>query len=286
MSPVPEKFQAYGEAVCAFLSHATRREKAAVRQELMDHLTDHTQALLDAGCPPEAAETRALAAMGEAQEVGQALNQAFPRRWLVLSRLALAALGLLLTLALLSYVLPLGEHLQEAWAIRQDPLHNYHTTFLLGEGNTLENVTPLEGQSNPLPEGYAPKEVLATLNGIAERIVAVRGNCDAEVDQMVLDFPCLSDFSQVWADGHLLHLSHGHLAGNSPDRPPALPQGSALLTGHTHIKRLELVDDVMYVNPGSTSIPKDGCASYAVYDNGTFALKKLDGKTLLEAGWE
>lgn len=54
MSPVPEKFQAYGEAVCAFLSHATRREKAAVRQELMDHLTDHTQALLDAGCPPEA----------------------------------------------------------------------------------------------------------------------------------------------------------------------------------------------------------------------------------------
>ena len=152
MSPVPEKFQAYGEAVCAFLSHATRREKAAVRQELMDHLTDHTQALLDAGCPPEAAETRALAAMGEAQEVGQALNQAFPRRWLVLSRLALAALGLLLTMVL-SYVLPLGDHLQEAWAIRQDPLHNYHTTFLLGEGNTLENVTPLEGQSYPLPDG-------------------------------------------------------------------------------------------------------------------------------------
>lgn len=142
------------------------------------------------------------------------------------------------------------------------------------------------GPRNDLPEGYALKEVLAALNGIAERIVAVRGNCDAEVDQMVLDFPCLSDFSQVWADGHLLHLSHGHLAGNSLDRPPALPQGSALLTGHTHIKRLELVDDVMYVNPGSTSIPKDGCASYAVYENGTFALKTLDGETLLEAGWE
>lgn len=142
------------------------------------------------------------------------------------------------------------------------------------------------GPRNDLPEGYAPKEVLAALNGIAERIVAVRGNCDAEVDQMVLDFPCLSDFSQVWADGHLLHLSHGHLAGNSPDRPPALPHGSALLTGHTHIKRLELVDGVMFVNPGSTSIPKDGCASYAVYENGTFALKTLDGETLLEAGWE
>ena len=142
------------------------------------------------------------------------------------------------------------------------------------------------GPRNDLPEGYAPKEVLAALNGSAERIVAVRGNCDAEVDQMVLDFPCLSDFSQVWVDGHLLHLSHGHLAGNSPDRPPALPHGSALLTGHTHIKRLELVDGVMFVNPGSTSIPKDGCASYAVYDNGTFALKALDGETMLEAGWE
>ena len=142
------------------------------------------------------------------------------------------------------------------------------------------------GPRNDLPEGYAPKEVLAALNGIAKRIVAVRGNCDAEVDQMVLDFPCLSDFSQVWTDGHLLHISHGHLAGNSPDQPPALPHGSALLTGHTHIKRLELVDGVMFVNPGSTSIPKDGCASYAVYENGTFALKALDGETMLEAGWE
>ena len=142
------------------------------------------------------------------------------------------------------------------------------------------------GPRNDLPEGYAPKEVLAILNDMAERIIAVRGNCDAEVDQMVLDFPCLSDFSQVWADGHLLHLSHGHLAGNSPDQPPALPNGSALLTGHTHIKRLELVDGVMFVNPGSTSIPKDGAASYAVYENGAFALKSLNGETLQEASWE
>ena len=142
------------------------------------------------------------------------------------------------------------------------------------------------GPRNDLPEGYAPKEVLAILNDMAERIIAVRGNCDAEVDQMVLDFPCLSDFSQVWADGHLLHLSHGHLAGNSPDQPPALPNGSALLTGHTHIKRLEFVDGVMFVNPGSTSIPKDGAASYAVYENGAFALKSLNGETLQEAGGE
>ena len=144
------------------------------------------------------------------------------------------------------------------------------------------------GPRNDLPREYAPKKVIPLLNEFAKTgaLLAVRGNCEAEVDQMVLDFPCLSDFSQVWADGHLLHLSHGHLAGNSPDQPPALPQGSALLTGHTHIKRLELVDGVMFVNPGSTSIPKDGCASYAVYENGVFALKMLDGETLLEAGWE
>ena len=142
----------YTQAVCSCLRHATAEEKQAVAQELQDHLADHADALVEAGWDPEEAQAHALAAMGEAQEVGQALNQAFPRRWLVLSRLALAALGLLLTIVL-SYVLPLGDHLQEAWAIRQDPLHNYHTTFLLGEGNTLENVTPLEGQSYPLPDG-------------------------------------------------------------------------------------------------------------------------------------
>lgn len=127
MSPVPEKFQAYGEAVCAFLSHATRREKAAVRQELMDHLTDHTQALLDAGCPPEAAETRALAAMGEAQEVGQALNRAFPLRWLILSRVLLV----LAVLAAIVLLLPIPGRLVSAWnslAARADPSHLYPPT--------------------------------------------------------------------------------------------------------------------------------------------------------------
>lgn len=127
MSPVPEKFQAYGEAVCAFLSHATRREKAAVRQELMDHLTDHTQALLDAGCPPEAAETRALAAMGEAQEVGQALDRAFPLRWLILSRVLLV----LAVLAAIVLLLPIPGRLVSAWnslAARADPSHLYPPT--------------------------------------------------------------------------------------------------------------------------------------------------------------
>ena len=142
------------------------------------------------------------------------------------------------------------------------------------------------GPRNDLPEGYAPKEVVAVLNGLAKRIVAVRGNCDAEVDQMVLDFPCMADYALVEVDGRKLYLSHGHLPGKSPDDPPALAPGSAFLSGHTHAKTLDERDGVLFVNPGSTSIPKDGSASYAVYEHGAFTLKDLDGNTLREGGWE
>ena len=142
------------------------------------------------------------------------------------------------------------------------------------------------GPRNDLPEGYAPKEVVAVLNGLAKSIVAVRGNCDAEVDQMVLDFPCMADYALVEVDGRKLYLSHGHLPGKSHDDPPALAPGSAFLSGHTHAKTLDERDGVLFVNPGSTSIPKDGSASYAVYEHGAFILKDLDGNTLREGGWE
>ena len=142
------------------------------------------------------------------------------------------------------------------------------------------------GPRNDLPEGYNPKEVLAILNGMASRIMAVRGNCDAEVDQMVLDFPCMADYSIISADNHLLYLTHGHLAGKSIEEPPTLAAGSAFLSGHTHIKRLEMIDDVLYVNPGSISIPKDGVASYAVYKDGIFILKSMAGEVLQAAGWK
>lgn len=136
------------------------------------------------------------------------------------------------------------------------------------------------GPRNDLPEGYAPREVAAALNGMAGRIIAVRGNCDAEVDQMVLDFPCMADYALVEADGHGLFLTHGHL--DLAQRPAP---GSALLSGHTHVKTLDKRDGVLFVNPGSTSLPKDGSASYAVYENGAIALKALDGVVLQEGGW-
>lgn len=139
------------------------------------------------------------------------------------------------------------------------------------------------GPRNDLPEGYAPKEVIGLLNGLAGKIVAVRGNCDAEVDQMVLDFPCMADYALVEVDGHELYLTHGHLPGMSPDDAPALAPGSAFLSGHTHVKTLDERDGVLFVNPGSTSIPKDGSASYAVYEDGTFELKDLEGAVLRTA---
>ncbi len=143
------------------------------------------------------------------------------------------------------------------------------------------------GPRNDLPEGYAPKEVVPILNGWAGRVTAVRGNCDAEVDQMVLDFPCMADCALVEADGHALYLTHGHVAGMTPDDPPPLAPGDAYLSGHTHVKTLDTRDGVLFVNPGSTSIPKDGSASYAVYEHDAFALKALaDGATLREGGWK
>lgn len=141
------------------------------------------------------------------------------------------------------------------------------------------------GPRNPLPAGYDPMRVAGILNGWKDRIVAVRGNCDSEVDQMVLEFSCRSDYTLVEADGHLLHLSHGHLPGNAPDDLPPLPEGSAFVSGHTHVKKLERSGGVLLVNPGSPSLPKDGVPSYALYENGVFSLKTLDGEVLASMGW-
>mgnify|MGYP000803239243 CR=1 FL=1 len=90
------------------------------------------------------------------------------------------------------------------------------------------------GPRNPLPEGYAPAEVAKLLNGYADRITAVRGNCDAEVDQMVLDFPCLSDYALVVDADTTLMLTHGHL--DLSRVVAGLPAGSFVLSGHTHVK--------------------------------------------------
>ena len=130
------------------------------------------------------------------------------------------------------------------------------------------------GPRNDLPRDYAPKQVIPMLSGIREKIAAVRGNCEAEVDQMVLPFPCLADYAEILLDGRLFHLSHGH--HQNPQNLPPLPEGSVFLFGHTHVKLDETVGGIRCLNPGSVSIPKDGSHSYLIYENGEFFFKLLE----------
>ena len=134
------------------------------------------------------------------------------------------------------------------------------------------------GPRNDLPKGYAPKQVIPMLSKYQDRIVAVRGNCEAEVDQMVLPFPCMAEYTQLLVDGITFYLTHGHHA--SPDQLPALAPGSVFLSGHTHVKMDEMRNGIRCINPGSVSIPKDGSHSFLVWENGmlrTVILEDADG---------
>jgi len=130
------------------------------------------------------------------------------------------------------------------------------------------------GPRNDLPRDYAPKQVIPMLSAYADRIIAVRGNCEAEVDQMVLPFPCLADFSQLYADGKLLYLTHGH--HHNPDNLPPLPERSIFLFGHTHVKLDEMRKGIRCLNPGSVSIPKDGSHSCMIWADGEIIVKILE----------
>ncbi len=138
------------------------------------------------------------------------------------------------------------------------------------------------GPRNDLPAEYAPKEVIAMLNPLKDRICSVRGNCEAEVDQMVLDFPVLADYCLLPVGQHMAFCTHGHIY-NENHLPPMMP-GDILLYGHTHIPRAERPGDQWMLNPGSVSIPKGGYPpSYAVLEDGVFTIKTLDGTAFMSA---
>lgn len=134
------------------------------------------------------------------------------------------------------------------------------------------------GPRNDLPDGYDPKRVIDLLNPLAPSILCVRGNCDAEVDQQVLDFPLMADYALLTVDGHRLFLTHGHLYNTAT--PPKLAKGDVLIHGHTHVPAcLHQPDGWWYLNPGSVSIPKEGSArGYMILEDGTFSWKTLDGR--------
>lgn len=134
------------------------------------------------------------------------------------------------------------------------------------------------GPRNDLPEKYDPKTVISMLNQYRDMILCVRGNCDAEVDQMVLDFPIQSDSCILFLNGRTFFASHGHI--DSENQPPKLHKGDILLNGHTHIPAWREHEDFLYLNPGSVSIPKEGSPhSYMILDDQTLYWKELNGST-------
>ena len=135
------------------------------------------------------------------------------------------------------------------------------------------------GPRNDLPKDYAPKEVIPMLNQLKPKLCCVRGNCEAEVDQMVLPFPVMADYALLPLGSRLIYATHGHHANE--ETPPPLCPGDLLLCGHTHIPACRPHDGFTYLNPGSVSLPKaDSARSYMTLDNGVFLWKCLDDSTV------
>lgn len=137
------------------------------------------------------------------------------------------------------------------------------------------------GPRNDLPKEYNPKAVISILNSLKNEILCVRGNCDAEVDQMVLEFPILADYMIMYLKEKCIYITHGHIH-NSENLPP-IKKGDILIHGHTHIQTITVSETHTYINPGSISIPKAGNKnSYMIYENGIFKIKDFDNNLLNE----
>ncbi len=133
------------------------------------------------------------------------------------------------------------------------------------------------GPRNDLPKEYAPKKVIEMLNGIKEEILCVRGNCDTEVDQMVLQFPILADYAFLYWNEKMVFVTHGH--NHNLKNLPMLKKGDILLHGHTHVPVCEKTEICTYLNPGSVSIPKENSRhSYMIIDDEAVYFKNLDGE--------
>ena len=134
------------------------------------------------------------------------------------------------------------------------------------------------GPRNDLPEEYAPKKVIPLLNSYKDQILAVRGNCDAEVDQMVLEFPMRADYLEMYVDGHRFFMTHGHIYDE--DCLPPLNEGDVFMYGHYHKPVAKKVNGITIFNPNSLSLPKQGVKSYGVYENEELKIYSLEKELL------
>lgn len=132
------------------------------------------------------------------------------------------------------------------------------------------------GPRNALPKEYNPQLVAEMLNKISERLLCVRGNCDSEVDQMVLNFPIMAEYAVLFYKNRMIYMTHGHIFNK--ENMPGLSSSDILLTGHTHVPACESVKNCIYINPGSISIPKEESTnSYMILDDEGFKWFNIDG---------
>lgn len=132
------------------------------------------------------------------------------------------------------------------------------------------------GPRNDLPQGYAPKKVIEMLNSIKHDLICIKGNCESEVDQMVLQFPIMAEYAYIYIEGLTIYATHGHKYNN--DNLPMISEGDILLCGHTHIPAFNKEEKYIYINPGSVSIPKENSKnSYIIIEDNICKFKDIEG---------
>lgn len=137
------------------------------------------------------------------------------------------------------------------------------------------------GPRNPLPEQYNPQAVANLLNQYKDKIIAIRGNCDSEVDQMLIEYPMMSDYSIILYNNRRLFLTHGHIYNE--DNLPNLSENDVLVHGHTHVPVAKKHNKIYILNPGSTTLPKENNTnSYAILEDNLFQIKDLEGNVIKE----
>ena len=152
--------------------------------------------------------------------------------------------------------------------------NNYDKILILGD-------ELYHGPRNPLPKEYNPKEAAELLNRYKNKIIAVRGNCDSEVDQMVLNFPITADYNMIFWENKKIFMTHGHIY--DIDSPLPMEDGDIMIYGHFHIPIIQRKNEKMFLNPGSISLPKENNPnSFGVFENGSFYIKDMEENILNE----
>ena len=134
------------------------------------------------------------------------------------------------------------------------------------------------GPRNKMKEGYDIKAVQDFLESMKENLVCMRGNCDSEVDIMVSNFPIINNLSLIMTENHDLYITHGHIYNESNWQK----ENSILIYGHFHVPFIKKIETNYYINPGSISLPKEGKATYMIYEEDKVTIYDIDDNKVAE----